>query len=268
MAQAMQTDRGRALPEGGKARRVYLQLKEEIARGHHAEGNLLPGEQKLALELDVSRVTVRRALDALEADGIIQRRAGSGTRVVGGRRKPAMAADFTTLIPQVVEIGANSTARLLSFSYEPAPHLVARAMDLDAEARVQTAVRLRLIDGRPFSHLTTHVPEEIARNYTEAELATTPLYRLLERSGVQVDRAHQSVSATLASPEVAKVLNCSVGGPLLSLERIVRDEEGRGVEFLSALYRPDMFRLEMELTHVGAGKARHWKPVIGQRPEE
>ena len=132
---------------------------------------------------------------------------------------------------------------------------------------MQTAVRVRLSDGQPFSHLTTHVPEDIASNYDEADLATQPLFRLLERSGVEVDGAHQSVTATLAAPEVAEALDVSVGSALLSLRRVVRDAEGRGVEHLSALYRPDLFRLEMTLTRVGAGEARHWEPVIGAREE-
>ncbi|THF72184.1 MAG: UTRA domain-containing protein, partial [Sulfitobacter sp. SK025] len=128
--------------------------------------------------------------------------------------------------------------------------------------RVQAAVRLRLVEGEPFSHLTTWVPEKIAENYTEAELATTPLFRLLERSGVKVDAAHQTVGATLASPDVADALGISIGAPLLTLDRVVKDEAGRGVEYLSALYRPDMFRLEMTLSRVGAGDGRHWEPVI------
>ena len=250
------------LPEGGKARRVYLHLHQEITRGLHAVGDSLPGEQKLAATLDVSRVTVRRALDALERDGLIARRAGSGTTVCSPRAQPAMAADFNTLMPQLVEMGRTTTARLLSFSYGAAPAKVAEAMALDAADRVQVAVRLRLAEGVPFSHLTTWVPEEIAQSYTEAELATTPLFRLLERSGVKVTSADQSVSATLASPDVAEALGISIGAPLLSLDRVVRDATGRGVEYLSALYRPDMFKLEMSLSRVGAGEARHWEPVI------
>jgi GntR family transcriptional regulator len=262
MALGVTSLKGRGLPEGGKARRVYLHLHEEIMRGVHAAGAVLPGEQKLAVTLNVSRVTVRRALDALELDGLIERRAGSGTTVCAPKVQPSVAADFNTLLPQLVEMGQNTTARLLSFAYGQAPGGVATAMGLDAQARVQVAVRLRLVGGEPFSHLTTWVPEEIAQNYTEAELATTPLFRLLERSGVKVDAAHQTVSATLASPDVAEVLGVSIGAPLLSLDRVVKDAEGRGVEYLSALYRPDMFRLEMSLSRVGADDGRHWEPVI------
>jgi GntR family transcriptional regulator len=164
-------------------------------------------------------------------------------------------------------MGRDTTARLLAFSYGPAPAAVAAALGLGGADKVQTAVRVRLVEDRPFSHLTTHVPEDIARNYSEADLATTPLYKLLERGGVTVHAASQSVTATLAAPDVAEALGVSVGSALLALTRVVRDDAGRGVEYLSALYRPDLFRLEMRLARVGDGAGRHWEPVIGSGEE-
>ncbi|MDJ0821641.1 MAG: GntR family transcriptional regulator [Paracoccaceae bacterium] len=254
------------LPDGEKARRVYLSLRDQIADGRLGDGDSLPGEQRLAASYGVSRVTVRRALDALADSGLIERRAGSGTKVRSGAEaaKP-VAMDFTTLMPQLVEMGQQTTARLLSFSYGPAPEFVARAMHLPNAEQVQIATRVRSAGGTPFSHLTTYVPASIAQNYSEDDLATTPLFKLLERSGVQIDQAHQSVSATLAGPDVADALDVALGSALLSLKRVVRDVEGNGVEYLSGLYRPDMFRLDMPLTRVGQGAARHWEPAIGQQ---
>ncbi|NKX45771.1 UTRA domain-containing protein [Roseicyclus persicicus] len=254
------------LPEGGKARRVYLLLREEISNGAFAPGVRLPGEHKLAETFEVSRITIRRALDALAADGWIEKRTGSGSVVLP--RDPAergIAADFATLIPHLVEMDRATTARLLSFSYGPASDAVADALGLPRGGKVQSAVRVRYLGEQPFSHLTTHVPEDIAQGYGEADLATQPLFRLLERSGVTVAGAHQSVTAALAVPDVAAALGVSVGSPLLFVTRVVRDAQGRGVEHLSALYRPDLFRLEMQLTRVGNGEQRHWAPVIGAR---
>ena len=255
---------GTPAPDGGKARRVYLLLHDEIRRGAYPDGALLPGEQKLAAQFEVSRVTVRRALDALQQDGLIEKRPGSGTIVRSGRSGAVFSGDFATLMPQLIEMGQKTEARLLSFSYGLPLAAVALALGLDDGARVQTAVRVRLIDGQPFSHLTTHVPEHIARNYSEADLASTPLFRLLERGGVRIASASQSVTATLASPETAEALGVSVGAALLGLERVVRDEEGQGVEFLTALYRPDMFSLDMTLNRVGATGKRQWSPVFGK----
>lgn len=250
-------------PEGGKARRVYLLLRDRIARGDYRDGTALPGEQRLAEEFDVSRVTIRRALHALLGDGLIEKRPGSATLVRGGAGRPVLAGDFTTLMPQLLEMSETTEARLLAFSYGVPPVQVAEALDLRPGERVQIALRTRLIEGEPFSHLTTYVPEAIARTFSESDLATTPLFRLLERSGAKIDSASQTVSATLASPEVAEALGTAVGAPLLQIERVVRDAQGRGVEVLLALYRPDRFRLQMELDRTGAKGKRTWRPVVG-----
>lgn len=257
------TSRSVSLPDGAKARRVYLSLRDEIANGIHSAGSHLPGELKLAQTFDVSRVTVRRALESLCADGLVERLAGSGTVV---RKLPQgqapVSMDFTTLLPQLAEMGRNTSVRLLSFGYGNAPDEVSQALGLSSNARVQIATRVRLADGQPFSHLTTYVPEAIASNYSEQDLATTPLFELLERGGVVIDGARQSMSASLASPAVARVLDVAVGSALLSLNRIVRDGDGRGVEYLYARYRPDLFRIDMELTRVHDGSSRQWQPVV------
>ena len=255
------------LPEGGKSRRVYLLLRDDIANGQHAEGAILPSEQRLAETHGVSRVTVRRALEALARDGLIEKKTGAGSIVrAAGAADGAITADMATLIPQIVQMGRETSARLLSFSYGLAPAPVQVALRLEAGDRVQTAVRIRSTEDNPFSHLTTYVPEAISQNYSEADLATTPLFELLERSGVTVASARQSVTATLAAPDVAEGLRMSTGAALLSLTRVVYDDQGRGIEYLSALYRPDMFRMDMALTRVGGEENRHWEPVIGGTP--
>ena len=122
-------------------------------------------------------------------------------------------------------------------------------------------MRVRYIDGAAFSHLTTWVPERIGVTYSEADLATTPLLALLERSGVSTERASQTIGATLAGPETAQALQVDVGSALLSLTRTVFDEDGRGVEHLQALYRPDRYAFQMELMRIGRDGARRWSPV-------
>ncbi len=258
---AMQTARISA--EGGKAQRVYLLLRDEITRGDLVPGAVLPGELRLADQYGVSRVTIRRALDVLSHEGLIDRRAGSGTVVTGAAPQGApIAADFASLMPQLVQMGQQTTARLLSYAYIPAPVAVIDALRLPDGGRVQRAVRVRQMDGAPFSHLTTHVPEDIAQNFSETDLAATPLFKLLERAGVQVDHASQSISASLATPDVAEALEVSVGAALIALTRVVFDASGRGVEHLAALYRPDRFRLDMVLNRVGKTGARSWQPVL------
>ena len=234
--------------ETSKARRVYLTLRERIATGDLRPGLRLPGEPALAAEQGVSRVTVRRALDRLAGEGLVRRRAGAGTFVADAMLSPVVAADLADVFAHLKAMGRRTGVRLLSFGYAVPPEPVAHALGLAPRERTQRSVRVRLIEGEAFSHLTTHVPERIGVTYAEAELATTPLLSLLERSGIVADRASQAISATLAGPDAAAALGVEVGAALLSLTRVVTDAQGAGVEHLHALYRPDRFAFHLDLT--------------------
>ncbi|TAJ32711.1 MULTISPECIES: GntR family transcriptional regulator [unclassified Bosea (in: a-proteobacteria)] len=244
-----------------KARRLALLLRERIASGEIAPGSRLASEPALALEHGVSRVTVRRALDSLASDGLIDRRVGAGTFVREAEAPKPIVADFANMLTHLVEMGRRTGVHLLSFSYVHPPEAVAHSLGLAAGERTQRSVRVRLIDGQPFSYLTTHVPERIGLTYSESDLASVPLLALLERSGAAVERASQTISATLASPDVAEALGLEIGSPLLSLTRVVFGPDGDGVEHLHALYRPDRYSFQMELHRAGADGERRWSPV-------
>ncbi|WP_372987150.1 GntR family transcriptional regulator [Marinobacter sp.] len=249
-------------PGGTKSHHLFLLLKDAIVSGRMAPGTKIPGELKLAEEHRVSRVTVRRALEALTAEGLIMRKPGVGTLVC---ERPVgvtvMTASVSNLLPNIVKMGESSRVRLLEFSYGSPPDGVRDRLRLGPSERTQRSIRVRLAGDKPFSYLTTYVPERIALSYNEDELSTTPLFALLERSGVNLDHATQSISATLATKEVAEALDVSVGAPLISLTRVVYDKDGNGVEHLHALYRPDRYRIEIDLCRADGEGGRYWQPL-------
>jgi GntR family transcriptional regulator len=245
--------------ESTKTHRLYLLLKERIVTGVLASGERLPGEPQLASAHGLSRVTVRRALDGLSREGLVRRRAGSGTYVSGTEPPKPLQSDLANMLAHLAAMGRETTVQLLAFGYMAPSATVAHALGLAPGDEAQHAVRVRSMGGEPFSHLTTHVPARIGRRFSADDLANTPLLTLLERAGVVVDTAEQTISATLAAPEVAAALGVEIGAPLLSLTRVVRDKAGKGIEYLSALYRPDRHRFHMELTRAGEGADRHWQ---------
>ncbi len=251
-----------------KARRLYLLLRDRILSGDAGPDSRLPSEPALAVEYGISRVTVRRALDELAREGMIERKPGSGTFVSGKAASVPVVADFSNVLTHLVEMGRRTAVRLLSFGYMAPTATLAEELKLEPGERVQRSVRVRLIDGAPFSYLVTHVPERIGISYSEADLASTPLLELLERSGLVAERASQTIGAALAGPEVAGALDLEIGAALLSMTRIVYEPSGRGIEHLQALYRPDRYSLNMDLLRTGADGARRWAPVEGPRAVE
>jgi GntR family transcriptional regulator len=248
-----------------KARRVYLVLRDRILSNALAPGARLPTEVDLARFHRVSRVTVRRALAELSREQLIERRRASGTRVIYRPSSKPMTADIANVLATLVEMGQRTGSKLLSFGYVPATGPIADVLGASSEDKLQRSVRVRLTDGMPFSYLVAHVPDRVGKTYSRRELAATPLLALLERSGVKIERASQRISAVLATPETARALKVRVGSPLIELVRVVYDSDGRGVEHLHALYRPDRYNLEMELDRSGDGSTRTWTPAIQGR---
>lgn len=254
---------------GTKSHRIYLLLKDAILSGRLPPGSKLPGENKLAEQHDVSRVTIRRATKALHASGLVTRKAGVGTVVLDPPLDATvMTASVSNLMPNMRKMSQASRVRLLEFVYTLPPAPIQERLGMTRGGKVQRSVRVRLVDDKPFSYLITHVPESIALHYNEMDLAHTPLFELLERSGVQVDHASQSISATLANHEIAQALEVSVGSPLISLTRVVFDEKGQGVEHLEAFYRPDRYRFQIDLERNGDDSSRYWEPRVGGMPSD
>jgi len=244
-----------------KAKQVYMVLRDRILSGALGFGAKLSTENELAEFHGVSRVTVRRALGELARERLIERRRSAGTRVIYWPAPAPLTADISGVLANLADIGRRTAVNLLSFDYVRAEGAVAQALGVGADQLLQRSVRVRSVDGLPFSYLTTHVPESISVTFTEQELASRPLLDLLERAGVKVENARQRISAGLATPNVARALGLRTGSPLIELVRVVYDQAERGVEHLHALYRPDRYAFEIDLVRSGAAKAKAWSPV-------
>jgi GntR family transcriptional regulator len=245
-----------------KAKQVYMVLRDRILSGAVGFGARLPTENELTKVHSVSRVTVRRALGELARERLIERRRSAGTRVIYRPAPAPMTADISGVLANLADMGRRTAVKLLSFDYVPAVGAVAQALGVGPDQLLQRSVRVRSVDGLPFSYLTTHVPESVSVTFTQQELASRPLLDLLERAGVKVEHARQRISAGLATPDVARTLGLRTGSPLIELVRVVYDQAGRGVEYLHALYRPDRYAFEIDLVRSGAAKAKAWSPVV------
>ena len=137
---------------------------------------------------------------------------------------------------------------VLHFAYSALPAHVAAELDLEPGTEAQHARRLRRLDGLPLFHLESWVPADLGRGYAAAALARTPMLRLMQEAGVRIGSARQIVTATAAPPEVSGALGLTPGAPLLDVRRRVFDEDGRAVQYIRALHRPDLYSYEMELT--------------------
>ncbi len=248
-----------------KYHQIYLVLREQLQEGRFDAG--LPGELALMQQFSVARVTVRRALELLQNEGMISREPGRGTRPVqqgvDARHGPgsdgqAHRARLTGLLENLVSMGFRTSVKVLDVETVGASTAVASALMMDVGDPVQKAIRVRSTSEGPLSHITTYVPGNIARQFGKRELARKPILVLLEESGVKVGRAHQTISARLADSVIAQHLDVAVGSALLAVRRLIYDDQERPVQWLHGLYRPDRYEYQMQLSRVGDIDAKVW----------
>lgn len=239
--------------------RLYLVLRQQIEDGRYPAGRPLPGELEISRQHGVSRITVRRTMEMLTADGLVDRRRGRGTFARSGALGTPITGQLSGLADNLSSYAEHTSVTLHSCETVPASPAVAGILEIAAGSPVQRAVRTRGREGVPVSLLTTHVPAALGLTYTREELASGSLIRLLERGGARVDSAQSTITAKLADTFSAPLLGIRVGQPLIALARTVRDETGRPIEALSSLYRPDQYEVRLAMSRDGSGSPNLWR---------
>jgi GntR family transcriptional regulator len=239
---------------------IALILRQQIVDGYYAYDDRVPTEKELTERYEVSRITAKRALDDLAKEGLVVRERARGTRVCFKGAIQPVKSSVEGVLENLLSMGLETEVTLLSFEYVTPTDALMESLECEKDTLVQKAVRIRSLEGEPFSYLITHVPEDIGQQYDQNELAEKPLLALLERSGVKVASANQTISASLADAVVASALNVEIGAALLAINRVVRDQNGRPVEHISALYRPDRYQYHMELTRIRGEGENTWSP--------
>ena len=239
--------------------RIYLVLRSQIVDAVLQPGDLLPSEGAIAEEFDVSRITAKRALDELAKEGLVTRARGKGTTVTANAAR-FLQANFSDLVENLIEISVRTKVKVLKFDYGPAPRHVQKALNLPEKAVVQHAVRVRHQGTTPFSYIETYIPEDVGRSFGANDLSNRPILSLIEKAGVEIAQAEQSVNAVLADGKVAAILETPPASPLLKIVRVVSDSSGRPVQYIELWYRQDCFQINMKLERVaGEGNTRIWK---------
>ena len=228
---------------------LYLQLHrriaEAIASGRLKPGDSLPPEREMAALTGLSRVTVRKGVEALVTSGQLVQRRGSGTFVAPKVERLEQALSLLTSFTEDMarrgrQVESVWIARGL---HAPAPEEV-MALGLGAGDRVARLERVRSSDGVPLAIERASLPGPIL---PDPEAVTGSLYAVLEARGCRPIRAVQRISAANLGPRDAELLGVTPGVAGLRIERVSYLPSGRVVEFTRSLYRGDAYDFAVEL---------------------
>ncbi len=243
--------------------KVYLLLRQRLLDGDFGVDEPLPGEHALAQAYEVSRLTIRRALDTLAADGLVSRRQGRGTfaQAPAEMAMPQQGASVDALMTHLSRMGMHTQVKLLELSVEPATPAVAARLEVPVGAPVHRSLRVRSYQDAVFSCLQTYVPDAIGQRISREALGSKPLLQIFGDLGIRVMGAEQVMTAVMADPESARALDVPVASALLNIRRLVRDTNGQPIEYLDARYRPDRFEYRLDMQAHETPGAPVWLPA-------
>ncbi|MEV0665923.1 GntR family transcriptional regulator [Actinomadura luteofluorescens] len=208
-------------------------------------GDALPSERRLAEDLGVSRPTLRQAIDGLVAEGLLDRRHGSGTYVAQPRI--AVSLTMTSFTEDMIRRGMKPGGRVLSFRTETAGARIGRRLALSPVEEVFTIRRLRMADEAPMAIETLYLPRALLPGLRRSDLEGRSFYDLLRGNGIEIASGTETIEPTVTTAEEAAELGVPVHMPAFLFERITRDAGGRPLEYVRSLYRGDRYRLELDL---------------------
>ncbi len=224
-------------------------LKRKIEEGEWPPRTSIPSERQLEVQYNVSRTTIRQAIDYLERQGFIYREHGRGTFVSPQKLQKGIQ-DLTSFSEDLLRRGMRPGQVIQSIEYAPPPENVLQRLELPQGSKVLCVSRIRLADDLPIGLQISYLALSEEQTITREDLEKSgSLYHILqEKFNILPTAADETLEVTLATPEEARLLQIKSGAPLLLNERLMYNQNRHPVEFVKILYRGDRYRYLIRLT--------------------
>ncbi|MFK3775229.1 MULTISPECIES: GntR family transcriptional regulator [Pseudomonas] len=230
----------------------YQQLRdhlvEQIANNRWRPGEAIPTEAALATEFDLSVGTVRKAVDALVAEGVLERQQGRGTFI----RRPQFQSSLFRFFRFEAANGERAVpeSRILSIEPQLAPSAVAEALGLAMDAEVIHIVRVRLLGAQPVLAEDIWLPRQTFQPLLEVALNSKgpllyPIYE--ELCGQVVASAEETLTAEAVDEVHGRLLQLPPASPVVVIERLARDYAGKPLEWRRSRGHAQHFRYRIDI---------------------
>lgn len=242
----MQIDRTLHIP-------LYIQLKnlivEEIENQVWVSGSLIPSEKELQEHYDVSRITVRQAVNELVNEGLVIKKQGKGTYVSFPKLSHNLP-NLTSFTEDIRSKGLVPQAVILKVEKGNYPE-ISKKMGLLKNSMLLNIKRLRLINGEEVGIHDSYINLSVIKNSpiasTESFDYTKSIYDAIEKEGMIISHADETLEGGIANEETAELLGVKRGFPLLILERITFNSDEVPVEYVFMNYRADKYKYSVRL---------------------
>ncbi len=226
---------------------LYLQLKEKLLeeiKANYKTNDIIPPERKIEEKYQVSRITVRKAIEELEKENVLEKKQGKGTFVK--EKKISYDANFVGSLTQRLAKQKRILATdSISFELIKDKHFV---KDLLQCNEVLCIKRARSLDGLPFALMFNYFDISLVPNI-EKNFKKGSLYAFLKKEyKLEIFSAQETIEAISSSKSQALKLKIKEGFPLLSLQRLSFDKNKKPIEFSKLIIKSDMYQHKVTLT--------------------
>jgi GntR family transcriptional regulator len=218
-------------------------INSEIASGVLKPGMRLPPERELCQQLNISRVTLRKALTKLVEDGVLSASHGRGWYVAMGAVNKEWPNSLESFSETAERMGLTASSEVLRSEVAPASLDEAEELSIAPGTPLFHLERVRLLNGVPIAIDLTRIPADLVPGFTEVNFATDSLYEKLAEAGLELLRADSTIEAREADDYVAKHLVLDVGKPVLVMKQLVVDNADRPLFTSTIQYSGDRYRL-------------------------
>lgn len=225
-------------------------LRRLICEGDLSRGADLPGELELATTLGVSRHTVRHALGVLVSEGWLRRQRGAKTVVASGPRADPVIerrlGSFYAFAWELEARGQRPRSSLLARSTIPSDARLAQLLEVELASPLDRIERLRMADDEPLLLEVSILPASLTAGFNQEALERESIYDLLERSGVSIARARETLRPIVLDRRAAGLLEVPPGSAAFAIERVSWSDQ-RPVEWQHSVIRGDRYLYSVDL---------------------
>lgn len=220
--------------------RIQQYIREEITSGRLKEGDRIPTEVELCEQFSAARATVARAIQQLAFEGLIVRRAGSGSFVsIRSISTPLRLTQVSSFEDKLAFEGASIGYELVGFATRSAGETHGALLGAGAQDKVFELRRLRLVGSQRSSLEVRIIPFEIGRRMTVEMLHSRSIHRMLDELGRPVRQVLGKIRASVADATLAEQLDVEPGTALLIRDYTLRDDAGAPLVCGESFYRPE-----------------------------
>lgn len=229
-----------------KYEKIAFDIKEDILSEKYKPNEQLPFEKELCEKYNVSKMTVKKALDLLVNDGLIIKRRGSGTFVKDITEKEIQRIiekkQFSGLT--TTSIGHKVTSKVLEFKIINATKEIADILKIEEDEFIYFVHRVRYVDDKAVVIEKTYIPLNLIPGMKLADVKKSIYGYIKDKLGLNIQSAHSTVRAMKSDELDRKYLNLEKDEPILEIERVAYLDNGKVFEYSFSRHRYDKFEFK------------------------